>query len=113
MTRNQIPGIISWYGDEFFPEASWGLGWSVKEGKKCRGYGEPLQSPKAFCHSGAGGVTLSVDPGYELIVGFFSVTSYGGIPVHVTVQKRFVGDVEFMGRVDLFINAVTAAVTEV
>jgi hypothetical protein len=29
MTRNQIPGISARYNGEVFPEASWGLGWSV------------------------------------------------------------------------------------
>ncbi|GAG38496.1 unnamed protein product, partial [marine sediment metagenome] len=50
MTRNQIPGISARHGDQFFPEASWGLGWSVRGSKKAPAYGEPLQSPKAFCH---------------------------------------------------------------
>src|SRR5215831_13800342 len=29
MTRNQIPGISAQFRGEFFPEASWGLGWSI------------------------------------------------------------------------------------
>jgi CubicO group peptidase (beta-lactamase class C family) len=110
MTRNQIPGISSRYGEEFFPEASWGLGWSICGNKKSVGYGETLQSPQAFSHGGAGGVFLWVDPAYEIVGVYFSVLSYGGIPVGVSVPEELAG---LMGREDLFINAVTAAVVDV
>src|SRR5262245_19796982 len=30
MTRNQIPGISAQFRSEFFPEASWGFGWSIQ-----------------------------------------------------------------------------------
>jgi CubicO group peptidase (beta-lactamase class C family) len=93
MTRNQIPGIGARYGSEFFPEASWGFGWNVHEGKKDRG---SLHSPKAFCHVGAGGVFLWVDPVYEIVGMHFSVV--------VGWDRKCV---------DLFMNAVTAAVVDV
>ena len=34
MTRNQIPGISAQLRGEFFPEASWGFGWSIHGNKK-------------------------------------------------------------------------------
>lgn len=111
MTRNQIPGISAWYADQFFPEALWGLGWSVRRNKKCVGYGEPLQSQEAFCHGGAGGVFLWMDPVYEIVGVHLSVASRGGIPPHITVPKQF-GDTELMGRPDFLINAVTAAIVD-
>lgn len=93
MTRNQIPGISSRSFDEFFPEATWGFGWNVHEGKKDRG---TLHSPKAFCHGGAGGVFLWVDPVYEIVGVYFSVQ---------------LGEWYAMN-FDLFMNAVTAAVVD-
>ena len=94
MTRNQIPGIGSGHGDEFFPEASWGFGWSVCGSKKSLNYAETLHSPKAFTHGGAGGTFLWVDPVYEIAGAYFSV--------------RFERSCA-----DLFMNAVTAAVVDV
>lgn len=83
MTRNQIPGIGARYGEEFFPEAEWGLGWSTTGNKKSLGYCEPLLSPKSFCHGGGAGLSdvflinsLWVDPVYEIVVSlFFIITS--------------------------------------
>ncbi len=112
MTRNQIPGISAWYGDQFFPEASWGFGWSIRGNKKSLWYAETLQSPKAFCHSGAGGVFLWVDPVYEIVGAYFSVTSYGGIPADIVVPERFFFQTEIVGRADLLVNAVTAAIVD-
>jgi CubicO group peptidase (beta-lactamase class C family) len=102
-------GIRARFGDQLFPEASWGLGWSTCEGKKSVGYAEPLQSPKAFSHGGAGGVFVWVDPTYDLVGAYFPVWSYAGIPAHVHFPD--VGG-ELIGRIDLFINAVTAAVVD-
>jgi CubicO group peptidase (beta-lactamase class C family) len=112
MTRNQIPGVGAQYGNQFFPEASWGLGWSIRGIKKSIGYGETLQSSRAFSHGGAGGVFLWVDPAYEIVGVYFSVTSPGGIPKGVDIKSPFFGDAELMGRVDMLINAVTAAVMD-
>ena len=110
MTRNQIPGIVARYGDEFFPEASWGLGWNVHGGKKSVGYNGTLQSPQSFAHGGLGGVHLWVDPTYELVGAYFSVHSEQGIPAGVQVAEGNRGGL--MGRRDLFIDAVTAAIID-
>ena len=109
MTRNQIPGISSHHGDQFFPEASWGLGWSTREHKKSVGYAEPLHSPRAFAHGGAGGVFLWADPDYDLVGVYFSVWSGEWLPpgIHVPDQKA-----AFIGCIDLFTNAVTAAIVD-
>src|SRR5262249_35811425 len=72
MTRNQIPGISARYDGEFFPEASWGLGWGVHGTKKAIRDGS-LRSVRSFEHSGFGGVLLWVDPVYELVGAYFSV----------------------------------------
>lgn len=113
MTRDQIPGISAWYGDQFFPEASWGFGWSIRGNKKSLWYAETLQSPKAFCHSGAGGVFLWVDPVYETVGVYFSVTSHGGIPADVVMPERLFFQTEIAGCADLLMNAVTAAIVGV
>jgi CubicO group peptidase (beta-lactamase class C family) len=109
MTRNQIPGISSRYVHEFFPEASWGLSWSVHGNKRCVIYGETLQSPQAFCHTGAGGVLLWVDRAYEIVGIYFSVLSDGGIPAGIPAPQ---GCPYVRARMDLLINAVTAAIVD-
>jgi CubicO group peptidase (beta-lactamase class C family) len=70
MTRNQIPHISSTYGEEYFAEASYGYNWSVNGYKKDNG---DLLSPSSFNHGGAGGVTLTVDPIYEMVMVLFSI----------------------------------------
>jgi CubicO group peptidase (beta-lactamase class C family) len=70
MTRNQIPRISSTYGEEYFAEASYGYNWSVNGNKKDNG---DLLSPSSFNHGGAGGVTLTVDPVYEMVLVLFSI----------------------------------------
>jgi len=72
MTTNQIPGVSSRYGDEFFKEACWGLGWNVS-GKK-QDYTGTLRSEKTFSHSGRGNTQIMVDPENELITINFQVT---------------------------------------
>ena len=91
MTRNQIPGLSAWSGDEFFPEASWGFGWNVRGVKKSR-YRGTLHSQKTFGHGGAGGVLLWVDPVYEIVGVWFSVQ------IEESCWSR-----------DLFMDAVTTA----
>jgi len=93
MTRNQIPGIGARYGDEFFPEASWGFCWNIHGNKKDRG---TLHSPETFCHGGGGRVFLWADPVYEIVGVYFSV---------MLEDSRNYSD--------LFMNAVTAAVVDV
>lgn len=94
MTRNQIPGISARYEDEFFPEASWGVGWNVHGNKKALNDGS-LHSSKTFDHGGVGGVFLWVDPIYEIVGLYFFVEVNTGVNC-----------------VDLFMNAVTAAVID-
>jgi CubicO group peptidase (beta-lactamase class C family) len=101
MTRNQIPGIVSTYDGQFFPEASWGLGWSVLGNKKAERTGS-LRSAQSFDHDGLGGVLLWVDPVHEIVGVYFSVAlrelpPFSGIPDWCA---------------DLFANAVTAAVVQ-
>jgi CubicO group peptidase (beta-lactamase class C family) len=99
MTRNQIPGISSRFGDEFFPEASWGLGWSIHGSKKALRSGS-LHSPQAFSHQGAGGIGFWVDPVYDLVGVYFSVA--------LELIDSMHSDTCF----DLFMNAATAAVVD-
>ena len=54
MTTNQIPGLSMDFEDEHFPEASWGLGWSVLGSKQPR-RGGSLSSAQTFEHPGSGG----------------------------------------------------------
>jgi len=94
MTRNQIPGVSAQDAGEFFPEASWGFGWSIHGNKRALEYGS-LYAPQAFDHIGAGGVFFWVDPVYEIVGVYFSV---------VLDQSKSCRD--------LFMNAVTAAVVD-
>jgi CubicO group peptidase (beta-lactamase class C family) len=103
MTRNQIPGISASYNAatdllEFFPEASWGLGWSVHGGK--RGWNGALCSWDAFEHGGGSGCYVWVDPVYEIVGVYFSI-------VHDpwSVDRN-------AWRNDLFTDAVTASVVD-
>lgn len=70
MTRNRIAGVASEYRDEYFPEAYWGLGWSVNGTKLDGG---DLFSQQAYSHWGAAGVFVAVDPVYELVSVYFTV----------------------------------------
>ncbi len=99
MTRNQVPGLQARIVGEFFPEASWGLGWSI-HGRKT-GWCGALHSPEAFEHWGSGGTYLWADPVYEVVGVYFSV-----IPVPE-------GHPRFAELQDLFTDAVTAAVLDV
>jgi len=112
MTRNKIPGIGSVYaqGKEVFREASYGFGWSVVHDLgNCLVYSEPLQSLKSFSHGGFGGVFLWIDPTYEIVGAYFSVFSLKGLPEGRSLLERYY----LKGRMDYYINAVTAAVTDV
>jgi CubicO group peptidase (beta-lactamase class C family) len=70
MTRNHLPGISAVKADEFFPEASWGIGWNIIGTKFDRG---SLQSLQTYCHGGAGGVCIWIDPTYDVVGVYFSV----------------------------------------
>ena len=97
MTRNQIPGVGSRHRDEFFPEASWGLGWNIHGDKKHMD-APVLGSSKVFRHGGLGTVLLWVDPVYEIVVAYFNVS--------LDSDRTF-------KQIDLFVNAATAAIVDV
>src|SRR5262249_3242153 len=99
MTRNQIPGISSTHLGEFHAEASWGYGWAVHS-KENWAYMPSLCAPGTFYHGGNGTLQLSLDPGNDLVCCYFSVNMTPGINAYVGT------------RIDLFINAVTAAIEE-
>ena len=108
MTRNQIPGISATHDGQFFPEASWGLGWGVHGPKKCLADGEALSSAELVSHGGLGGTFVWVDPACEMVGVYFSVHSKGGTPAGVNVSQE--GQMGW--RSDLFVNAATAAVVD-
>ena len=110
MTRNQIPHIGAWAAGQFLPEASWGLGWSVRGTKKLLDSAQILLSPRALCHTGLGGVCLWVDPSHQLVATYLSVFSAGGLPEHVNVTDMSPFGIE--GRMDLFVNAVLSAISD-
>src|SRR2546428_928138 len=99
MTRNQIPGIGSTFLNETFPEASWGLGWSIHGTKT--GLCGTLYSPEAFEHWGAGGAYVWADPVYDL-VGIYCAVAPNP---HTDEGKA-------KWRNDVFTDAVTAAVAD-
>ncbi len=99
MTRNQIPGISALEDGQVFPEASWGLGLDVNSDKKWLRFSS-LHSAEAFGHMGAGGTYWWVDPVYEIVGVYFSVT----LNYYPTMMEKW--------NADLFVNAVTAAVEE-
>jgi len=70
MTRNQVPGLCSHWGNEFFEEAGWGYCWDIPFGKNTLGN---RKSPKAFSHGGSGGVRILADPQYDLFWATFMV----------------------------------------
>lgn len=100
MTRNQIPGVSASFMDEFFPEASWGLGWSVHGDKT--GLAGGLLSSKSYEHGGAGGTYVWVDPELELVGVYFSSTN----------DSTTITDSLKYWRNDLFTDAVTAAIED-
>jgi CubicO group peptidase (beta-lactamase class C family) len=95
MTRNQIPGISAHFINESFPEASWGLGWSVEGDKRYRFAGS-LRSSATFSHLGWGGLFIWADPMYDLVGVYLSV-----FPEPNAEMQRW--------PLDLFMDAVTAA----
>lgn len=97
MTRNQIPGIPAAFFTEHFPEASWGLGWSIRESKTSWLGG--LISPRAFEHAGSGGVYTWVDPVYEIVGVYFSI--------QMAEAETMARELRYT-RHDLFTDAVTA-----
>ncbi|MBE1446763.1 serine hydrolase domain-containing protein [Paenibacillus sp. OAS669] len=72
MTTNQVPGVSSRLGEEFYKEASWGLGWNVSGTK--HDYTGTLRSERTYSHSGRGNTQIMVDPDNELVAINFQVT---------------------------------------
>jgi len=99
-TRNQIPGIISHWAGEYFPEASWGYGWDVQGDKEVVQWSS-LLSPAAFSHSGASMSVAWADPAYDLVGVYLSV-----LPRRISRWRR--GD----WQADLFANAVVASIVD-
>lgn len=99
MIKDQIPGISANLLDMRFPDAGWGLGWSIGAPFKGRVYGEQLPTPHYFNHGGHGGVEMWVDPVNEIVGVFFSVALD-------TDDRDFT-----IHDADLFMNMVTAGVT--
>jgi CubicO group peptidase (beta-lactamase class C family) len=99
MTRNQIPGIPARSQSGLFAKGTWGLGifFGMKGTKAALRY-PTLDSSATFSHAGAGGTYWWVDPVYDLVGSYFSVT-----PTH---------DPNLMEKwnTDLFVNTITAAV---
>jgi len=108
MTRNQIPGIGARYGEELFPEAEWGLGWSTTGNKKALGYSEPLLSQKTFCHGGGAFAKnashvnqLTIDPVYGIVISLFYISTGSDMKdINIWID-------------DMIINAVMSAITEI
>jgi CubicO group peptidase (beta-lactamase class C family) len=99
MSRNQIPGTSAYWVGEYFPEASWGYGWSIR-GNKNSQRDPVLLSPAAINHSGVGMHMIWVDPTYEVVSVYLSVA------LENVSSRR--GD----WNADLFANAVTAAIVD-
>lgn len=72
MTRNQIPGVSSFYGEQVFTEAGWGLGWILSGDK--RDESGTLRSPRTYWHTGAGCSMLLIDPDHEIVLTSFIPT---------------------------------------
>ena len=88
------------HGEESDPEANWGYGWGIHGAGLFHIDAPALCSDRMFQHGGAGGVLvyLWVDPVYEIVGCFFSVS-------HAT--KRIYREA------NLFADMITAAVVDV
>jgi len=102
MTRNQIPGIGTNYGGTYMPEASVGYSWLVQCNTKWRYFDGSLQSLGSFCHPGGSGTTLWVDPTYEIVGVYFSIA----------LERTPTPKLELKWNLDLYQNAVTAAISD-
>jgi CubicO group peptidase (beta-lactamase class C family) len=98
MTRDQIPGIGATLGSLRFAEASWGYSWAIAGNQKWPGW--PTFTKGTFMHSGAGSLLLWVDPTHEIVGIYLSICRYKA------------GVMEPVTNVDLFVNAITAAVED-
>jgi len=103
MTRNQIPGINARYLEYIFPEASWGLGWSINAEFKGEVYGEALLSSSSYLHTGGTGALLWIDPLWDIVGVYFS-----GLLNTLEVVSPTIGERKNWCA-DLFMNMVTAS----
>ena len=103
MTRNQIPGIHVRNLEQTFPEASWGLGWSINAEFKGEVYGEAMLSSSSYLHGGATGALLWIDPVYDIVGVYLSALINTMEVVSPTIGERK------NWCADLFMNMVTAS----
>lgn len=101
MTRNQTEGLGTRFLGEWYPDASYGLGWFVHGKRPYRHMNGTLPAHGSYGHSGMGGARFWVDPVNE-IVGV-----YLGLCTEVDNDTG-----EQKTQFDLFQNLVTAAVAD-
>ena len=99
MRRNQTPGLEDLDRGWTRGAAARGLGWD-RPGDKVSLLYANLYGPETFCHSGAGGSMVWIDPTHEIVGVFLSIETR----VRPDQQRCWAGD--------LFANAVTAAVVK-
>jgi CubicO group peptidase (beta-lactamase class C family) len=101
MTRNQIPGIpAQFFGVRHRKEGSYGYGWIVVSEEKWKYFSASLPPIGSFGHGGAGGCSMWVDTANEIVGIYFSIV------------MRMTEAFEFIWNLDLFQDAVTAAVAD-
>lgn len=101
MTRNQIPGIGAEAFGKWYPEASWGLGWTVQHDVRWPWMGNTLCPKGTFYHTGLGGHMLWIDPVNEIV----------GVYLSVSLDQDWEAQM-MRGDSDRFQNMVTAAVSD-
>jgi len=100
MTRNQIPGIGSWWGEvQLTPEASYGYALSIA-GDTHFLINPSLISPTTYGHTGGGGTCITIDPERELVILYYSV-ELAKDPLGVHLWNN-----------DLFVNGIISAVLD-
>ena len=100
MTRNHTPDFPDGDGNEKLCDAARGIGWDLPGTKNDLKYAN-LYSPSTYCHSGAGGALIWVDPEFQIVGVFLSVE----LSIREDLQRNWAGD--------RFANAITAAITEI
>ncbi|MGB2894638.1 MAG: hypothetical protein WBB65_00565, partial [Anaerolineales bacterium] len=91
------------YLEYIFPEASWGLGWSINAEFKGEVYGEAMLSSSSYLHTGGTGALLWIDPVYDIVGVYLS-----SLINTLEVVSPIVGDRKNWCA-DLFMNMVTAS----
>jgi CubicO group peptidase (beta-lactamase class C family) len=98
MITNQVPGVPGVLIDERHEEASWGYGWGIACHEKWSYF--PTHPQGTFLHGGLSGTYLWCDPTNDLVGAFFGAAIKEIAPEQLWWQ------------VDLFVNAVTAAIED-